>query len=86
MKIASIGMSVRMTPAQIRLWENAVRANPLERECIHGGSSLSCGVGHGVLLQPFGYLFLLISFRCLILLHHNTREKKKKSEPIPNRD
>ena len=42
------------------------------RECIHGGSSLSCGVGHGVLLQLFDCLFLLLSFRRLILLHHNT--------------
>ena len=56
------------------------------RKCIHRVSLLSCGVGHGVLLQLFDCLFLLLSFRRLILLHHNTRDKKKKSEPIPNRD
>ena len=56
------------------------------RERVHGISSLSCGVGHEGLLQLFDCLFLPISFRRLILSHHNTREKKKKSEPIPNRD
>ena len=42
------------------------------RERIHRVSSLSCDVGHEVLLQPFDRLFLLLSFRRLILLHHNT--------------
>lgn len=49
-------------------------------ERIHGGSLLSCGVGHEVLLQPFHCLFQLIPFRRLILLHRNTREKEIRTD------
>ena len=41
-------------------------------ERIHGGSSLSCGVGHNVTAATADCLFLLLSFRRLILSHHNT--------------